>query len=146
VWWFCGRPAPVRQEDVREIYYSMEGPFAADLPAGAHYPLSEVDRDLILGIVGSARRRPLVSEYDMPTHGWKYPVYMTVTIELKDGSAYNLLLYNHKDWTIARGETEYKLALERIENGESRMWVLPYDECYAVKDRWAALLEDLRKA
>lgn len=46
---------------------------------------------------------------------------------------YRLQLYNHKDWNILRGESEYKLAL--VDTDGNKMWQLSYDTCYQFKSR-----------
>ncbi|WP_054874415.1 hypothetical protein [Oxobacter pfennigii] len=55
---------------------------------------------------------------------------------MKDNTYHKLLFYNHKDWSITRGETEYKLALAYNDGKEVKTWVLPYEKCLEVR-KWA---------
>jgi hypothetical protein len=46
--------------------------------------------------------------------------------------AYRLQLYNHKDWSIIHGESEYRLAL--VDTDGDKMCQLSHDTCYRFKN------------
>lgn len=127
-------PEPVKQENVAEISFTTEEGYGYAALGHERFTASEDDRDFFLSIIDGAWRVPINRDEYKPTYGELYPIYLTIDIKLKEESkSYKFLFYNHKDYSLLHGETEYKLALVRQEGEQSKMWVLPHNACYTVK-------------
>jgi beta-lactamase regulating signal transducer with metallopeptidase domain len=102
---------------------------------GKSYKLNEEDINFIVALVNRSSEKRIPDDY-RPTYGGLYETYFTIQIAIAgaDGGSdglYRLQLYHHDDWSIAHGESEYRLAL--VNTDGDKMWQLSYDACYQLK-------------
>jgi hypothetical protein len=137
-------PARIDPGDVAAItYMPVDASFCQD--DGGPYPVPDEERDFLLELIGGAWRKPFFSDDYKPTYGGSYPVYQCFEISTNEADTYRLLFYRHKQWSLFRGETEYKLALElEEEDGTTRIWKLPHRACYALRIWWRGVLDEMR--
>ncbi|NLM45802.1 MAG: hypothetical protein GX200_03255 [Firmicutes bacterium] len=102
------------------------------LRKGTPYYLNDEEINFIIQLVNKSSKKPILAEY-RPTYGNLYKTYCTIRIVMAGTNSapegtYRLQFYNHKDWSIIHGESEYKLAL--VDTSKDKMWQLSYDTCY----------------
>jgi len=103
-------------------------PLIKDTP----YHLNDEEINFITELVNNSSKKPILDKYK-PTYGDLYKTYCTIRIVMAGTNSasegtYRLQLYNHKDWSIIHGESEYKLAL--VDTSSDKMWQLSYGTCY----------------
>jgi|GEM_PF-2525332 len=102
---------------------------------GTPYYLNDKDINFITELINESSKKRILDEYK-PTYGDLYKIYCTIRIVMAETNSasegtYKLLFYNHKDWSIIHGESEYKLAL--VDPSGEKTWLLSYDTCYQFK-------------
>jgi len=121
--------------DISEAILTTEIDGWYPLKKGMPYYLNDNEINFIIELINKSSKKTILDEYK-PTYGDLYKTYCTIRIVIAGTNSasegtYRLQLYNHKDWSIIHGESEYKLAL--VDTNGDKMWQLSYDACCQFK-------------